>query len=251
MQFGGVNQMEVVCMDAMEFLDSFEDDTFDLIFLDPDYQDWDALIKRGLIEKAIQKIKPTGNILCFTKQPFDYALRVAANKWFRREIAWTFENGGAWCSPKMPLMSTQKIYWLVKDKKFFFNPRTGVAYNKNTQDFKRSKKVFGNYEAEGRAFVKSEDGIWLRDHLHYNKPNSGKIPAKPRQLIEILCRCFCPDGGMIADPFTGSGAVVDAAQKLLMDVCACDINNERVDQIISRYFVEAKNEEERKNNDID
>jgi ubiquinone/menaquinone biosynthesis C-methylase UbiE len=132
--------MEMVCKDALEYIDSFNDNSFDLIFLDPDYQNWDHLLKEQILEKAIKKLKPTGNLLCFTKQPFDYNLRVAANPYFRREIVWTFENGGAWCSPKMPLISSQKIYWLVKSKDFYFNPRTGIEYSEKTKNFTRQKK---------------------------------------------------------------------------------------------------------------
>lgn len=232
--------MEVVRLDALEYLDRFGDGFFDLIVLDPDYQEWDSLIKKGIIRKAIEKTKASGNVLRFTKQPFDYELRIAAHPYFRREIIWTFENGGAWCSPKMPLVSAQKIYWLVKGKQFYFNPRTGVPYNANTKDFKRSKKVFGDYEAEGRQFTKSEEGVWLRDHLHYNKPNSGKIPAKPRALIEILLRCFCPDGGNVCDPFTGSGIVAIAAEDMARNAFASDISEERVQKVLDKCFADCE-----------
>lgn len=228
--------MEVICQDALEYLKCFQDDFFDLIVLDPDYQDWKAMLQDGIIELSIQKLKRTGNIICFTKQPFDYDLRIAAAPYFRREIVWTFENGGAWCSPKMPLVSTQKLYWLVKSKEFYFNPRTGIPYNKDTKDFKRSKKVFGGWEAQGRQFVKSEDGIWLRDHLHYNKPNGGKIPAKPKELIEVILRCFCPEDGNICDPFTGSGIIPLTAENMLRNAYACDINEERVMHVLDNYF---------------
>ena len=228
--------MEIVCKDALEYLNGFNDGTLDLIVLDPDYQEWENFLKQGLIDLSISKLKSTGNIICFTKQPFDLALRNTVNPYFRREIVWTFDNGGAWCSHKMPLISTQKMYWLTKGKDFYFNPRTGVKYSKKTKDFKRSKKVFGDYEADGKQFTKSEDGIWIRDHLHYNKPNCGKIPAKPKPLIEIILRCFCQQGGVVCDPFAGSGIVPLTAEEMGFDAYACDIDDERVNQILDKYF---------------
>lgn len=236
--------MEIVCKDALEYLDCFQDNFFDLIILDPDYQDWRGLLEKGIIEKTMQKINKRGNVICFTKQPFDYDLRVAANPYFRREIVWTFDNGGAWCSPKMPLISTQKLYWLVKSKEFYFNSRTGIPYNENTKNFKRNKKVFGDYEACGREFIKSEEGVWIRDHLHYNKPNSGKLPAKPKELIEIIVRCFSPDGGNILDPFTGSGVIPLTAESMMRNAYASDINESRVMRILDNLFAQHKQETE-------
>lgn len=235
--------MEIVQADAFEYLDTFQPDTFDLIILDPDYQDWEKYIEAGILEKALRILKPTGNVLCFVKQPFDYKLRIACAPWFRREIVWTFENGGAWCSPKMPLISHQKIYWLTKGRGCYFNPRTGLAYSSSTRDFKRKSKVFGDYEAEGRTFQRSEEGTWLRDHLHYNKPNSGKIPAKPQELIDILVRCFSPDGGLVLDPFAGSGTTIHAAEALAREVFACERDEDRVTALLDKYMTEAAEQE--------
>lgn len=236
--------MEIVNTDALQYLGTFDDETFDLVLLDPDYQDWDAHLAAGLLDKAFRVLKSTGSVLCFTKQPFDFNLRKACDPWFRREIAWTFDNGGAWCSPKMPLISTQKIYWLVKGKDFYFNPRTGLQYGAGTRNFKRKNKVFGDYEAEGRNFTKSEEGVWLRDHLHYNKPNSGRLPAKPQELIDVLVRCFSPPAGYILDPFAGSGTTIEAAERLGREAFASEIDTERAMLLVDKFMAVAQEEEE-------
>lgn len=224
---------EVMTMDAIEYVSSFGDGFFDLIILDPDYQDWKSLIARGLLDECLRALKKDGNMLCFTKQPFDYDLRIACNKNFRREIVWTFENGGAWCSPKMPLISSQKIYWLTKSKEFYFNARTGMPYADSTKSFKRKTKVFGEYESEGRAFEKSDDGVWLRDHLHFNKPSSGKIPAKPEALMRVLVKCFCKPDGRVLDPFLGTGTAVRACEGTNRDIYGCEIDEDRTKTILN------------------
>lgn len=199
--------------DCMDALCDLEDESIDLVILDPNYNDWDKLCGQGLICQAVRVLKPSGNIICHTKQPFDYNLRQEINHIFRREIVWTFCNGGAWVSNRMPLVSFQKIYWCTVSNDFYFNPRTGIGYSEKTKDFKRSNKVFEGYNEEGREFKKSEDGVWLRDHLHYNKPLCGKIPAKPLELTQIMLRCFCPVGGVVLDPFVGSGTTLVACAK--------------------------------------
>ena len=52
----------------------------------------------------------------------------------------------------------------------------------------------------------------MRDHLHYNKPQMGKVPAKPIELLNVLIRCFCPKGGVMLDCFVGSGNTIIAAE---------------------------------------
>lgn len=228
--------MEIVQQDAMCYMRTFQDGVFDFVVLDPDYNEWSAFLKKGLIEESLRVLKDTGNLICFTKQPFDFELRQKINGNFRREITWTFENGGAWCSNKMPLISTQKIYWCVKSKNFFFNPRTGIPYKETTKNFKRKTKVFGDYRSEGKSFEKSEQGVWLRDHLHYNKPNSGVLPEKPSELVEVLLRCFCPEDGIILDPFAGSGIFPLTAEKQGKEAFASEINEKRVDNILDKYL---------------
>lgn len=205
--------INLICGDCLEELDMLDDEIADLIILDPPYDKWDYFLEEGIICRSVRLLKPTGNLICFTKQPFDFNLRCEINHIFRREIVWTFTNGGAWVSKKMPLVSHQKIYWCTPTKDFYFNERTGLRYSNKTKDFERTKKVFEGYEEKGRRFMKSDDGIWLRDHLHFNKPNMGKIPAKPLELIEILVKCFCPKGGLVLDPFMGSGTTAIASAK--------------------------------------
>ena len=222
---------EIVNADAMEYIASLPSNSFDLVILDPNYEQWDEFLGKGILEQTMRVLKDSGNVICFTKQPFDYNLRIAVNPYFRREIIWSFENGGAWVSKQMPLVSFQKIYWLVKSKNFFFNPRTGVDYSPNTNNFQRTNKVFQGYCAEGQEFVKSEDGIWLRDHLHYNKPNCGAIPQKPKELIEIFLKCFCPEKGSVLDLFGGSGVVSLIAKENRLNSKSAELDKERAQSI--------------------
>ena len=215
---------KVICGDSREVITTLESDTYDLTILDPDYQDWEDLCAQGFIEEAIRVTKPTGNLICFTKQPFDLLLRNKVEPWFRREIIWSFTNGGAWVSNKMPLVSHQKIYWLVKSKDFYINVRTGLEYPEGTKSFKRSTKQFGGWVGEGKQFIKSQEGTWIRDHYQFNKLNTGAIPSKPQELINIMVNCFSPCEGLIFDPFWGSGTTGRVADELGRSVFGIDIN---------------------------
>lgn len=225
---------------CLDVLCDIDDQSVDLTILDPQYNDWDKLCEDGLLCQAVRVTKNTGNIILFTKQPFDFNLRNEIDHIFRREIIWTFCNGGAWVSNKMPLVSFQKIYWCVLSKDFYFNPRTGIAYSDTTRNFKRTTKDFEGYHGQGHEFVKSGDGIWLRDHLHYNKPNCGAIPAKPQELIDTIVRCFCPDGGLVLDPFAGTGTTALAAIRQGKKFICIEIVPDRVSNIQKAIEMEIK-----------
>ena len=219
--------VDVVCADSQTAITNMESDTYDLTILDPDYQDWEHLCSQGFIEEAIRVTKPTGNVICFTKQPFDLSLRNYVEPWFRREIIWSFTNGGAWVSNKMPLVSHQKIYWLVKSKDFYIDVRTGIEYPEGTKSSNRSTKQFGGWKGQGKPFIKSEDGTWIRDHYQFSKPKTGAIPSKPEELIKIMVKCFSPLNGLVFDPFWGSGTTGKACEQLARNAFGIDIKQER------------------------
>lgn len=56
--------MEIINGNALEIIENLSDDVFDLIILDPDYQEWDKLIAAGFIEKCLMKLKK--------RRQFDY-----------------------------------------------------------------------------------------------------------------------------------------------------------------------------------
>lgn len=213
--------------DAKQIIRTLPENHFDLIILDPDYNDWSELIAEDFIEHALSALKDSGNIICFTKQPFDFELRVACHDYLRRQFIWSFSNGGAWVSNRMPLVSFQMIYWLTKSDEFFFNPRTGIPYSTSTKSFKRTNKVFGDYKEEGRQFQMSPEGTWIRDHYHYDKPTKGNRFEKPMELLSVFIKCLCPERGMILDPFCGSGATGVVAAQQNKDWIGYEINPER------------------------
>lgn len=223
---------QLICGDSNELILELKDNSVDLIILDPDYQDWDKLCNDGFIDQCIRVLKKSGNIICFTKQPFDYNLRNNINHLFRREFVWTFSNGGAWVSKKMPLVSFQKLFWLTKSKEFYVNVRTGLNYNPKTKNVKRKNKVWEGYNEEGKDFNLSEEGTWIRDHYHFNKPHTGKIPSKPKELIRILINCFSPDNGIVLDPFMGSGISYIVSKELERDFIGFEIEQERINKIL-------------------
>jgi site-specific DNA-methyltransferase (adenine-specific) len=222
----------VIQGNCMDLFNDIEDHSIDLTILDPDYQDWDKLCEDGLICQAVRVTKLTGNIICFTKQPFDFNLRNEINHIFKREFIWSFSNGGAWVSKKLPLVSFQKIFWLTLTNDFYIDVRTGLDYNENTKSIKRKNKVFGNYISDGKIFEKSNEGTWIRDHYHFNKPHTGKVPSKPIELFDIFIKCLCPIDGTVLDPFFGNGTTGKVCKKINRNYIGFEIDENRINNYL-------------------
>ena len=58
-------------------------------------------------------------------------------------------------------------------------------------------------------------------HVHGLHPYLGKFPP---QLAEALIRRHCPPGGLVLDPFCGSGTTLVEAVGLGRDAVGCDIS---------------------------
>lgn len=213
--------------DALETLTNVKDNSADLILLDPYYNEWEEWIEKGIIDLCFQKLSESGNLLCFTAQPFDFELRKTLHKNFRREIIWHIPKRPKWVSNALPLVNYQKIFWAVKnkDRLNFFQPRTGLDYSPHTQTGNKGHMVFRDFKGKLRPFEKHPEGIWLNDVLSFDKPHKpDKEGGKPIELIEVLLRCFCPEDGLVVDPFAGTGTTCFACENLDLSCIAGDID---------------------------
>lgn len=220
----------LICDDCFNQLPLIETGSVDLVILDPPYDQWDNLLKAGLWEQILRVCNRQANILCFTKVPFKYKLLAhTGTKNLRWEFQWVFANGGAWMSNRLPLIAHNTIYWYVMDKKqHFFSPQTGIAHSPVTRKTIRNMKVFKGYMEPGKEYIPNKQGVWLRDIIFSNKPEGGSIyvQRKPLDLIDILIRCFSPEGGLILDPFMGLGSTIQASVNLGRRVIGIENNEE-------------------------
>jgi len=187
----------------------------DLVVLDPPYEDWGKWLANPAFWAYIFKAcSPQANIICFSKQPFsqDVWRSMPDIRW---RLVWTFTNGGAWVSRRLPLVSFQDItVYTPFAGRAIFNERTGGAYADGTKAMKRKTKKWEGYHKEGRQFTPSEEGTWLRDVIQVNKPARASIGAKPIALMELLLKAYSNAGSLVLDPFAGRATTLLAAARL-------------------------------------
>lgn len=203
--------------DAFDLLNGIESGSADLVVLDPNYQDWDALIEKGIFEEALRVIKRTGNIIIFTKKPYDLNIRNKIDPYFRNELIWKYKKNGNWYSSRMPVYTYQKIYWCCNEE-FFYNEQTGIPREGEEEQARLEAEFdepFIGYRADwsNKPAGHYRGGQFLKDFLDIPRQREGKIPTKPVKLCQILLRCFCPVGGLVVDPFMGGGNIVLTASR--------------------------------------
>ena len=224
------------CFDKLKLV---EDNSIDLIILDPEYQDWDNFIDKGIIELSMSKLKEEGNLVCFTKQPNDFKLRFKINDYFRREIIWKYNYGVKFVSKKLPLSSYQKVFWCCKNtKNNYFNPRTGLEYGKNTKSRQRKTVTIQNIKYEGRYFSKSDEGTWMKDSYEFNinRIKKNGYLSKPEKLMQVFIKCLCPENGIILDPFMGSGTNAILSAKLNRQFIGIELNKNNLEYSKVRFL---------------
>lgn len=143
-------------------------------------------------------------------------------------ITWQREKGrGALSNWKNGM---EDIWFGVKDPKH---------YHFDVEAVKVKRKVIAPYRENGKPkdWEETESGnfrltfpsnFWDDITVPYwSMPENTDHPTqKPEKLIAKLILASCPEGGMVFDPFLGSGTTSVTAKKLCRDYCGVEVNGE-------------------------
>lgn len=72
-----------------------------------------------------------------------------------------------------------------------------------------------------------------KGHMGNNLAHENEAPF-PEWLVEPFIKCFCPPGGIVCDPFCGSGTVPSVAQRLGRQFMGCDIRESQIELTLQR-----------------
>lgn len=217
--------------DAIEILqDKIEDESVDLIFVDPPYnigknfngrkdkwkRDEDYLRWcYQWIDLLLDKLKDTGSLYIMTSTQFmpyfDIYLRDKIEILSR--IVWSYDSSGVQAKKYYGSMY-EPILFCVKDKnKYIFNSddilvdaKTGskrklIDYRKNPPQPYNTTKVPGN--------------VWEYPRVRYRMDEYEKHPTqKPTVLLERIIKASSNKGDTVLDPFSGTFTTSYVAKKL-------------------------------------
>lgn len=169
---------------------------------------------------------------CLCQIPSRFAIEMVNRGWIlRNELIWNKPN----CMPSSAkdrfTVDFEKIFFFVKNKKYYFE----------TQKEKRAAKVIeprmireekrkiynGKYPKAGvvRSMSRNKRCVWRIPTRPFKESH---FAVFPEELIITPIKSGCPIGGVVLDPFMGSGTTGLVAKKLNRKYVGIELNHEYI-----------------------
>ena len=180
--------------------------------------------------------------------PWLLAFALRADGWYlRSDIIWQKENPMPESCKDRPSRCYEHIFLLTKSKKYFYDAaaiaepiaattaaryRTGRgAGHKYADEVPGQGKVQGiNRTRSGGYYdealiptMRNKRDVWLINTVPYS---GGHFAAYPPKLAETCIKAGCPKGGVVIDPFLGSGTTAAVAKSLDRHYIGIELNIE-------------------------
>ncbi|GHS91279.1 methyltransferase [Bacteroidia bacterium] len=231
--------------DLQKIMDFFPENFADLIIIDPPYnlsKDFSGMkfsrmkenlyldYLRSWFPRIVSFLKPDGSLYLCGDWKCTSALQTVMSEYLSvlNRITWQREKGrGAKANWKN---SMEDIWFGVKDPNNYYFDIEPVKIKRKVIAPYTSGGIPKDWEqtAEGNFRVTHPSNFWDDITVPYwSMPENTDHPTqKPEKLIAKLILASCPPGGMIFDPFLGSGTTSVVAKKLGRNYCGVEINPE-------------------------
>ncbi len=179
---------------------------------------------------------------CLLQIPNRFAIEMTNRGWtLRNEIIWFKRN----CFPSSVkdrfTVDFEKLFFFVKNKKYYFDQQKEPVKNISIQRAKYGWHGTKLPHGDSYAGLKGTEAMGDRycDPRGRNKRAVWDIPTKgykgahfavfPEGLIETPIKAGCPLGGVVLDPFMGSGTTAVVAKRLGRNYIGIELNEDYID----------------------
>jgi len=217
--------------DCIDLFKKIEADSIDLTITSPPYcmgkkyeNSKDAkdfiIHHESILPEIIRITKPGGSICWQTGYhvknnivlPLDYIVYEIMSRYkdifLRNRLIWTFGHG-AHCNNRFSGRH-EVVLWYTKGKDYYFDLDSVRVPQKypGKKHYKGPKK--GQYS--GNPLGKNPSDVWDIPHIKANHMEKTSHPCQfPIALAQQLVKSLSPKGGLVLDPFLGSGTTAAAA----------------------------------------
>lgn len=240
---------KIYTMDCFDFISKLDDESVDLLIVDPPYNmkkgEWDTFKSEkdffnftfSWLEKIIPKIKKNGSLYIFNT-PYNSAFilnfLVQKKMNFQNWITWDKRDGMGGAKRKYS-NGQETILFFTKGKKHKFN------YNDIRVPYESSERIEHAMKKgilkNGKRWFPNPDGrlcgeVWhITSERHKNKINGkvqklGHATPKPLDMIERIITASSNKGDLVVDFFVGTGTTAVAAKKLKRNFICADMDKE-------------------------
>lgn len=231
----------IQCCDALDGMAALPDASIDLIVADPPYnlgKDYgndsdrrasDAYLEwtERWIDIALPKLKSTGSLYIFLTWRYSPEIFVMLKKRMTmlNEIIWDRRVPSMGGSTRRFSSVHDTIGFFAKSKDYHFDlDAVRVPYDAVTKKA-RSRSIFVG--AKWLEIGYNPKDVWSVSRLHREHAEREDHPTqKPLEIIERMIKASCPAGGVVLDPFMGSGTTAVAARRCGMHFVGFELNDE-------------------------
>jgi len=225
--------------DALTGLNRIADESVDLIIADPPYslgKDYgnqsDKLSgteylkwMEQWIEAALPKLKPSGSLYIFLTWRYspEIFVMLKARMQMINEIIWDRRVPSMGGSVRSFTSVHDTIGLFVKGKGYYFDlDAVRIPYDEKTKKA-RSRSIFVG--AKWLEVGYNPKDLWSVSRVHKCDPERAEHPTqKPLEIIDRMIYASCPLGGVVLDPFMGSGTTAVSAQRLGRQFVGFELN---------------------------
>ncbi|MBN2020984.1 MAG: site-specific DNA-methyltransferase [Sedimentisphaerales bacterium] len=235
--------------DALEGIKELPDNSIDLVIADPPYglgkdygNDSDRKEKHEFLawmEKwltlTIPKLVDSGSLYIFTTWRYSPEIFVFLKKHLimMNEIIWDRKVPSMGGSTRRFSSVHDTIGFFAKTEKYYFDlDSVRIPYDEETKKA-RTRSIF-----VGKKWLEvgyNPKDVWSVSRLHRIHSEREEHPTqKPIEIIERMVKASCPEGGVVLDPFAGSGTTVEVCIRNNRHYIAFELNRKYYGIIVRR-----------------
>lgn len=207
--------------DYREVLPFLEWASIDLVLTDPPYGetslDWDTAVK-GWLSFVEPLLRPSGSLWCFGSLRFFMDNRHEFKGWnHAQEIVWEKHNGSIFHADRFRRVHELVVQFYRRYDpwgKIYKSPQFTMDATKRTLRRKTRPTHSGNIEAS--SYQSEDGGPRMMRSVQYVRSCHGYAvhpTQKPTGIVRPLLIYSCPPGGVVLDPFMGSGTTLEVARQ--------------------------------------
>lgn len=169
---------------------------------------------------------------------------------------WTLRNQIIWHKPnQMPSSATDRFTVDFEEIFFFVKQSTGYYFEQQLEPYTKPLDRWGGEDLTPSGKSDWDNGTGQTTYRKRRmRPNPGgrnartvwsmiteplpeaHFAAYPEKLVVRMIKAGCPEGGLVLDPFMGSGTTAVVAKKLNRDYLGFELNSEYIEIAENRIY---------------